>query len=199
MTACGWTMVRAPMTASVADRREGADVAAGADDRAGRHVGRRRHARRQADRRARAGAAAQANARYGSRARSIAHGAGAASSATMTAEARVAATCDAYLGLARNDRSPGPAASSVATRPISIEPSPSSRHPRRPASSRRVKRREYITGLRGPSARRTGPDAAGSGARRSRARAPPGLPASCRAGAAIPPAGPTPRSATRRA
>ena len=48
--------------------------------------------------------------------RSIAHGAAVTVSSAITADARVAASFDAYLGLARNVTSPGPASSMLATR-----------------------------------------------------------------------------------
>src|SRR2546422_4467716 len=53
----------------------------------------------------------------------------------MTADARVDGSTLAYLALARKVMSPGPAASSVATRVISMLPSPSRRQSRRSASS----------------------------------------------------------------
>src|SRR5437762_4379933 len=53
----------------------------------------------------------------------------------MTAEALVDGSALAYFALARKVMSPGPAASSVATRVISMLPSPSRRQSRRSASS----------------------------------------------------------------
>src|SRR5690606_10226673 len=80
-------------------------------------------------------ATASAQARYGSRVRSIAHGAAFVCSSTMPAEARVVGRRAAYLGLARNVRSPGPASSREATDRMSMVPSPSRRQPSRSASS----------------------------------------------------------------
>src|SRR5690606_37958422 len=80
-------------------------------------------------------ATASAQARYGSRVRSIAHGAAFVFSSTMTAEARVVGRRAAYLGLARNVTSPGPASSREATDRMSMVPSPSRRQPSRSASS----------------------------------------------------------------
>src|SRR4029079_9770151 len=80
-------------------------------------------------------ASASANERYGCGERSIAHGATSASSARMIADARVCCTAGTYFGFARNVMSPGPAASTPATRTMSREPSPSRRQPSRSASS----------------------------------------------------------------
>ena len=83
-------------------------------------------------------ARARANATYASFVRSAATGT-ATSSAAITADARVAASALAYLGLLKKETSPGPADSRDATRVISMSPSPSRRQPRRSASSRSVK------------------------------------------------------------
>jgi len=77
--------------------------------------------------------------------RSIGQGAGAASSARITAAARVERNAVVYRGLAKNVRSPACAVSIPATRRISISPSPSSRHSRRAATSRSFKPAQYIT------------------------------------------------------
>src|SRR6188508_852464 len=79
--------------------------------------------------------AARANVRYGDVLRITAHGAAVASPFMITALALVHASFDAYLGLARNVRSPGPASSIFATRRISIAASPSTGHSKRRASS----------------------------------------------------------------
>src|SRR6188508_2131913 len=79
--------------------------------------------------------AARAKVRYGALLRITAHGAWAPSPFMITALARVEASFDAYLGLARNVRSPGPASSIFATRRISIAASPSTGHSKRRASS----------------------------------------------------------------
>src|SRR3954466_9408455 len=63
--------------------------------------------------------AARANVRYGDVLRRMAQGASAASPFMITALALVEASLAAYLGFARKVRSPGPAASMVATRRIS--------------------------------------------------------------------------------
>src|SRR5688572_24760084 len=54
---------------------------------------------------------------------------------TITALALVVASFDAYFGLARNVRSPGPASSIFATRRISMAASPSMGHSKRRANS----------------------------------------------------------------
>ena len=76
-------------------------------------------------------------------ARSTAHrGGGAlpsASRATITADARVVASCGAYFALATKVRSPGSACSMPATRTISRSPSPSRRQCSRSAISRSFK------------------------------------------------------------
>src|SRR4051794_39823616 len=76
-----------------------------------------------------------ANTRYGSAVRSIGHGADGASLFRITAAARVRRSAGAYLGFAKNVRSPAPACSRPATPRMSTLPSPSRRQPRRSASS----------------------------------------------------------------
>ena len=89
--------------------------------------------------------AARANVRYGDGLRMTAHGGHVISDAVaspfmITALALVDASFDAYLGLARNVRSPGPASSIFATRRISMAASPSTGHSKRRASSPSVTR-----------------------------------------------------------
>src|SRR5687768_13686767 len=61
----------------------------------------------------------------------------------ITALAFVVASLDAYFGLARKVRSPGPASSIFATRRISMAASPSTGHSKRRASSPSVTRSRY--------------------------------------------------------
>src|SRR5688572_27778585 len=79
--------------------------------------------------------AAFANVRYGDLLRITAQGAAISEPFMITALALVPASFEAYLGLARNVRSPGPASSSAATRRITIAASPSTGHSKRRASS----------------------------------------------------------------
>ena len=97
-------------------------------------------------RRARTVRTARANARYGSRVRSIAHGAGGASS-LQRGRPRPASCASAvsYFGLARKVTSPGSASWMPATRTISISPSPSRRQARRSASSRSFTMRKIVS------------------------------------------------------
>src|SRR4029453_1292371 len=93
--------------------------------------------------------AARANVREGDALRITAHGAAIPSPFMMTALALVDASFDAYLGLARNVRSPGPASSIFATRRISIAASPSTGHSKRRASSPSVTISRISRGRRG--------------------------------------------------
>ena len=171
-------MVRAPIARAGADHREGADRGRGID-------GRIRARPRPADARPRPApasgdstCAARANVRYGDGLRITAHGRRQIASPFMiTALALVDASFEAYLGLARNVRSPGPASSIFATRRISMAASPSTGHSKRRASSPSVTRSRISllpAGLRPgrqaapPSARRTGPFAACAGDARRR-------------------------------
>ena len=147
-----------------ADRRAGADHRERADRRGG--IDRRIRARPRPARARRPPArcsgdstcAARANVRYGDALRITAHGAHRAtlpSPFMITALALVDASFDAYLGLARNVRSPGPASSIFATRRISMAASPSTGHSKRRASSPSVTRSRIslrLAGLGGASA-----------------------------------------------
>src|SRR5688500_6532422 len=92
-------------------------------------------------------AMAEAQATDGSAVRRMGHGALASESSATMADAFVAATFDANLGLVRNVRSPGPASSSVLTRVMiaaaADAEAPSRRHPSSAASSARVTGEEY--------------------------------------------------------
>ena len=126
------------------DRYEGADGDAVSHLRVGRNVARRVNAGRRGR-----GVGEQldgrANARYGSAVRSIGHGAAGASSARITAAARVDLSAVAYRGLAKKVRSPASAVSMPATPRISTPPSPSSRQSSRSATSRSFKTGKRIT------------------------------------------------------
>src|SRR5688572_1333713 len=93
--------------------------------------------------------AAFAKVRYGDLLRITAQGAAVSAPFMITALALVPASFEAYLGLARNVRSPGPASSSFATRRISMAASPSTGQSNRRASSPRVTGSRISLGRRG--------------------------------------------------
>src|SRR5690242_21859425 len=100
--------------------------------------------------------AARAKVRYGDLLRMTAHGAEASSPFMITALAFVDASFEAYLGFARNVRSPGPASSIFATRRISMAASPSIGHSKRRASSPSVTVSRYHLLARPASGRAAG-------------------------------------------